>query len=92
MFAFILCTIYEVNGTPQYLEKWSPDTKNDAIIAVLLQHQEDNFSKLTDRNRPEIDRNKFVPNKGYISSPREAQLALALQWLEEDKVKNMEKK
>ena len=40
-----------------------PCHHNDAIVAALLQHNEDNFSKLTDENRSKIDRNKYVPNK-----------------------------
>ena len=60
---FKLCTIYEVNGTAQYIERCSPATDNDAIITALLHHEEDNFSKLTDENRSKIDRNKSIPNK-----------------------------
>ena len=62
-FTFTLRTIYEVNGKSQYLESCSPATNNDAIIAALLQHQEDNFSKLTYENRSKIDCNKSVLNK-----------------------------
>ena len=62
-FTFTLRTIYYVNGTSLYLEMCSPATYNDAIIAALLQHKEDNFSKLTVENRSKIDRNKSVPNK-----------------------------
>ena len=63
MIKFTLRTIYEVNGTDQYLKKCSPATDNYAIITALLQHPEDNFLKLTDENRSKIDRNKSVPNK-----------------------------
>ena len=63
MFTFTLRTIYEVSGTARYLERFSPATDNDAIIAALLQHQEDNFLKLTDKNRSKIDCNKSVPKK-----------------------------
>ena len=62
-FTFTLRIIYDVNGTSLYLERCSPATDNDAIIAVLLQHEEDNFSKLTVKNRLKIDRNKSVPKK-----------------------------
>ena len=54
--------IYDVNGIALYLESFSPAIDNDAIISVLLQHEEDNFSKLTVENRSKIDRNKSVPN------------------------------
>ena len=56
--------IYEVNGTARYLPKqenthirpfinWGfwPATDNDAILDALLQHEEDNFSKLMIENR-----------------------------------------
>ena len=62
MFTFTLCTIYEINSTARYLKSFSPATDNNAIIATLLQHQEDKFSKLTDENRSKIDRNKSIPN------------------------------
>ena len=42
-FTFTFRTIYEVNGTAGYLERCSPATDNDTIIATLLQHQEDIF-------------------------------------------------
>ena len=45
--------------------------------------------KLTVKNRSQ---KKSVPNKWYISYPRDAQLALALQRLEEDEVQNLEEK
>ena len=60
---YLSSTIYEVNGTARYLECCSPATNNSAIITTLLHHQEDNFSKLTDKNRPKIDRNKYVLKK-----------------------------
>ena len=60
---FILCTIYKVNVVAQYLEMCSPTTDNNVIIAALLQHQEDNFSKPTGKNRSKIDRNKSVSKK-----------------------------
>ena len=63
MFSFTFHTIYGVNGTDQYTERCSPNTDNDAILTTLLHYQEDNFSKLTDKNRSKIDRNKYVPNK-----------------------------
>ena len=63
MFTFTLCTIYEANITAQNLESCWPATNNNAILAALLQHKEDNFSKMTDKNRSEIDRNKSVPKK-----------------------------
>ena len=44
-FTFILRTIYEVNDTAQYIERFSPATNNDAILAALLQHEEDFFRK-----------------------------------------------
>ena len=62
-FTSTLRTIYDVNGTARYLERCSSDTDKDTIVAALLQHQEDNFSKLMDENRSKIDRNKSVPNK-----------------------------
>ena len=37
-FTFILCTIYKVNVVAQYLERCSPTTDNNVIIAALLQH------------------------------------------------------
>ena len=43
-FTFTLRTIYEVNGPSQYA------TDNNTILDALLQHQEDNFSKLTVEN------------------------------------------
>ena len=61
MFTFTLRNIYEVNGTALHIERCSPVTDNNAIIVVLLQHNEDYFSKLTDENRSKIDRNKSVP-------------------------------
>ena len=49
--------------------------------------------RTTFRNRRlKIDRKKSVPIKWYISSPRDAQLALALQQLEKDEVQNLEAK
>ena len=45
-FVFTLCTIYMVNGIAQYLERCWTATDKDAILAALLQHNEDNFSKL----------------------------------------------
>ena len=71
IFTFTLRTIYEVNGTYQYLERISLATDNDTIITALLHHEKDNFSKLKDENRSKIDRNKSVPNKWYISSLQE---------------------
>ena len=37
-FTFILQTIYEVNGTAQYLERCWPATNNDAILTLYLIH------------------------------------------------------
>ena len=62
-FKFTLHTIYEVNGTDQYIEMCSPATDNNAIIAKLFQHEEDKFLKLTVKNALKIDRKKFVMNK-----------------------------
>ena len=73
---------------PSINEGFRPATDNDAILAALLQHEEDNFSKPTVENRCQ----KSVPIKWYISSPRDAQLALALQQLEKDEVQNLEAK
>ena len=71
MFTFTLRNIYEVYGIARYLEIFSPATDNDAIISALLQHQEENFSKVTDKNRSKIDCNKSVLNKWSISSLQE---------------------
>ena len=71
MFTCTLRNIYEVNGISQYIERCSPVTDNYAIIVALLQHQEDSFSKLTDKNRSKIDNNKSVPNKWWISYHQE---------------------
>ena len=104
--------IYEFNSKAKYLKRYSPATDNNAIIALLLQHQEDNFSELTDENRSKIDCNKSVPKKWQIISlqewyaviaifsppeykasiSRHTHLALAMQWLEEDEMQNLEKK
>ena len=62
-FSFTLRTIYDVNGTAIYLKRCWHDTDNDGIISALLQHNEDNFSKLTDENRSRIYCIKSVPNK-----------------------------
>ena len=51
MLTFTLRTIYEVNGTAQYLERCWHATNNIAILAALLQHEEDTFLKLTVENR-----------------------------------------
>ena len=59
-----------------------PATDNDTILAALLQHEEDNFSKLMVKNRSQQIRSK----KWWIRYPSDAQLALALQLLEEDEV------
>ena len=62
-FTFTLRTIYEVNGTARYIERCWPATDNDAILATLLQHNEDNFLKLTAENRTKIDlKNPFRTN------------------------------
>ena len=62
-FTFTLWTIYEFNDTDQYLEKCSPATDNGAIIATLLHHEEDKFSKMTVKNGSKIDRkNPFRTN------------------------------
>ena len=63
MFTFTLRTIYEFKGIAQYIECCLPATYNDTILATLLHHEEDNFSKLAVKNRSKIDRNKYVPNK-----------------------------
>ena len=42
-FTFTLRTIYEVNVTTRYFERRWPSTNNDAILAALLQHNEDKF-------------------------------------------------
>ena len=60
---FTLRTIYEVNGKARYLKRCWPATNNDAILAALLHHNEDNFLKLMAKNRTKIDLNKSVPNK-----------------------------
>ena len=70
-FTFKVRTIYEVNGTARYLEMCWPANDNDAILVTLLHLNEDKFSKLTTKNRTEIDLNKSVPNRWYISSPQE---------------------
>ena len=62
-FTFTLRIIYEVNGTAQYIKRCWPSTNNDAILSVSSQHKEDNFSKLTVKNRSKIDCNKSIPNK-----------------------------
>ena len=64
MFTFILHTIYDINGIAGYPEKCWPSTENDAILATLLQHEEDNFLKLTFKNRLKIDWNKSIPKNG----------------------------
>ena len=62
-FTFTLHTIYEVNVTSRYLERCWPATNNDEILAALLQHNEENFLKLTYKNRLKIDLNKSVPKR-----------------------------
>ena len=62
-FIFTLRTIYEVNDTAWYLKRCWPATNNYAILAALLQHNKDKFSKLSAKNRKKINLNKFVPNK-----------------------------
>ena len=57
-FTFTLHTIYEVNDIDQYLERCWPNTDNDAILAVFLHHEENNFSKLTVKNRSQQIRYK----------------------------------
>ena len=37
-FTFTLRTIYEVNGTARYIERWWPATDNDAILTLYLIH------------------------------------------------------
>ena len=37
-FTFHLCTIYEVNGTAQYIEMCWPATDNDTILTIYLIH------------------------------------------------------
>ena len=66
MFTFTLCNIYEVNGTSQYLKMCWPATDNNANLAALLQHEEDNFSKLMVQNKLRIGRNKLFLNKWSI--------------------------
>ena len=66
-FTFTLHTIYEVNGTARYLKRCWPTRDNDAILAALSQHNKDNFSKLTAKNRTKIDLNKSVPKNGTLS-------------------------
>ena len=63
MFTFIFRTIYEVNDTALYLERFLTTTNNNAILAILLHHKEDNFLKLMVKNRSKIDCNKYIPNK-----------------------------
>ena len=63
MFTLKFITIYKVNGIDRYLEMYSAETDNVAILAALLQYQEVNFLKLTVKNRSKIDRKKSVPNK-----------------------------
>ena len=43
IFTFTLRTIYEFNGTYQYLERSSLATDNDTIITALLHHEKDYF-------------------------------------------------
>ena len=38
---------------PSINKMFRPDTNKDAIIAALLEHKEDNFSKLMVENRPQ---------------------------------------
>ena len=60
MFTFTLRTIYKVNGTAPYIEMCSPATNKYSIIAVFLQHKEDNFSKLTEKHRSKIDETQIL--------------------------------
>ena len=93
---------------PSINKVFQPATDNDAILAVLLQPEQDNFSKLMVKNRLQQICSKQMVNKlssvmiGVIdiSIPPEdnmaisidAHLALALQRLEEDEVNNLEEK
>ena len=58
-------TIYEVNGTARYIEMCWPATYNDAILAPLLQHKEDEFSKPTVENRFE-NRSQHIRSKKMV--------------------------
>ena len=57
-FTFKLCNIYEINSTDQYLRSCCPVTNNDSILVLLLQHEDDNFLKLTVENRLQEIRSK----------------------------------
>ena len=70
-FKFTLRTIYKVNVTAWYIERCWPATNNYATPAAFLQHEEDRVSKLMVENRSKIDRNKYVLNQWWISSPQE---------------------
>ena len=62
-FTFTLRTIYKVKDTSQYIEICWTATDNNTTLAVLLQHQEDNNSKLAAENRTKIDiKNPFQTN------------------------------
>ena len=39
---------------------FQPATNNDAILATFLQHEQDNFSKMTDKNRSQQIRSKQI--------------------------------
>ena len=58
MFTSTSRTIYKVNSIYQYIERVLSTTNNEAIISILLQHKEENFLKLTVKNRPKQIRSK----------------------------------
>ena len=60
---FILRTIYEVNGTARYFEIFWPATDNNERLALLFQHKEDNFLKLTIKNRSQQIRSEKMVNQ-----------------------------
>ena len=99
-------TIYEVNGTARYIEICWPANDNDTILAILLQHEEDTFSKLIAENISQqisyelmVDQLSSgiigmivisIPPEDNTSIFRYDTFALALQRLEEDKAHNLE--
>ena len=85
---------------------FQPTTDDDAILATLLQHEEDNFSKLTVKllsqtmhSEQRVDQfSLLMIGKIAISDPpedntdnsRDNQISMTLQRFEEDNVQNLE--
>ena len=88
------------NISPSINEGFQTDTDNDAILAALLQNEEDSFSKMTVKNISQQNCSKQMiyqlssemigtiaissPPEDNAAISRDDQIALALQRLEED--------